>query len=235
MFRRYQRVGSYQRRWAVMEEGFKGLVGSSGLVSEDGGAPSSENVVKFPKSPVVRYDPLRDPELLDMMRSWFRAGEAVVFPVEVDCYRSHREAVEALSDRDVTELGLKVPCHLIRSPATEDSQRVDDFRYQLGVWEMRVTTIIMGAWLFGRRVDKSTLQGLMPDSDFDKIIPKLVEGGLAKIADDKAILPSRILLYRSMEQVAWLIDTMAPLVDKFCEPRFAGKMAHWPPFVEEIP
>jgi len=42
-------------------------------------------------------------------------------------------------------------------------------------------------------------------------------------------------LYRVVEQVAWLIDTMALLLYKFCSPGLAGKMAYWPAFEEEIP
>jgi hypothetical protein len=74
--------------------------------------------VKFPTLPIATYDPLRDRELLDMLRSWFRVGEAVIMPMDVDCYRSHREAVEALSGQGAEELGLKdalsydcVSCH----------------------------------------------------------------------------------------------------------------------------
>ena len=98
-----------------------------------------------------------------------------------------------------------------------------------------MTNIIVGAWLFDRRVDQALLESLMPDSDFEKIIPKLVDGGLVRIAHGGEILPCRILLYRAVEQVVWLFDTMAPLIKKFSGPAFAAKMAHWPPFDEEAP
>jgi len=210
----------------VMEEGFRL---SNNEVSE------ADNILEFPQLPSFRYDPLKDPEVLDLLRSWFKAGDAVIFPADVECYRRHLEAVEGLSDEEAGELGLKVPCHMIRSPATEASQKVDAFRYRLGAWEMRVTNIIVGAWLFDRHVDQALLEALMPDSNFGKIIPKLVDGGLVRIAHGGAILPSRILLYRAVEQVVWLFDTMLPLIKKFSGPAFAAKMAHWPPFDEEAP
>ena len=194
-----------------------------------------DNILEFPQVPSFRYDPLKDPEVLDLLRSWFTAGEKVIFPADVECYRRHLEAVEGLSEEEAGELGLKVPCHMIRSPATEASQKVDAFRYRLGVWEMRVTNIIVGAWLFDRHVDQALLEALMPDSNFEKIIPKLVDGGLVSIAHGGAILPSRILLYRAVEQVVWFFDTMVPLIKKFSGPAFAAKMAHWPPFDEEAP
>jgi hypothetical protein len=128
-----------------------------------------------------------------------------------------------------------MPCHMIVSPATEASQKVDAFRYRLGMWKMRVTNIIVGAWLFGRCVDKLLLERPMLDSNFEKIIPKLVDGELARIVGDQSILPTRILLYRAVEQVMWLIDTLATLVDKCCKLTFAKKMAQSPPFAEEAP
>ena len=206
-----------------------------GPILDGAGKSSAANILEFPGTQAVRYDPLRDADVLDMLRAWFKSGDAAIFPVDVECYRAHLEAVENLSDKEASELGLKVPCHMIRSPATEASQKVDAFRYKLGAWEMRVTNIIVGAWLFGRRVDNSLLQKLMPDSNFEKMVPKLIDGGLVKFGHDGSILPTRILLYRVVEQVVWLIDTIAPLVDKFCKPTFADKMAHWPPFDEEAP
>ena len=194
-----------------------------------------DNILEFPQVPSFRYDPLKDPEVLDLLRSWFTAGEKVIFPADVECYRRHLEAVEGLSEEEAGELGLKVPCHMIRSPATEASQKVDAFRYRLGVWEMRVTNIIVGAWLFDRYVDQALLERLMPDSNFEKIIPKLVDGGLVSIQPGGSILPCRILLYRAVEQVVWLFGTMAPLIKKFSGPAFSTKMAHWPPFEEEAP
>jgi len=195
----------------------------------------TDNIVEFPGSLNRGYDPLKDLEVLDLLRSWFRAGDAVIFPADVECYRRHLEAVEGLSDKEAGELGLKVPCHMIRSPATEASQKVDAFRYRLGAWEMRVTNIIVGAWLFDRHVNQALLERLMPDSNFGKMIPKLVDGGLVRVGSDGEILPCRILLYRAIEQVVWLFDTMAPLVAKFSGPTFADKMGHWPPFDEEAP
>tara|TARA_B100000686_G_scaffold321423_1_gene374086 strand:+ start:480 stop:1142 length:663 start_codon:yes stop_codon:yes gene_type:complete len=209
------------------------LEAGSSLTSGD--LSESDNILEFPQPVSFRYDPLKDPDVLDLLRSWFRAGDAVIFPADVECYRRHHEAVDGLSDKEAGELGLKVPCHMIRSPATEASQKVDSFRYRLGAWEMRVTNIIVGAWLFDRQVDQALLERLMPDSNFAKMIPKLVDGGLVRISSDGDILPSRILLYRAVEQVVWLFDTMAPLIKRFSGPIFADKMAHWPPFDEEAP
>ena len=218
-----------------MEEDISSLTGGdhgsvNNMVSE-----TNSNIVQFPRALNAEYDPLKDPEVLNLLRSWFRAGDAVIFPADVECYRRHLEAVEGLSDKEAGELGLKVPCHMIRSPATEASQKVDAFQYRLGAWEMRVTNIIVGAWLFNRRVDQALLERLMPDSNFRKIIPKLVVGDLVRVASDGKILPCRILLYRAVEQVVWLFDTMAPLIAKFSGPTFADKMAHWPPFDQEAP
>ena len=224
----------FKRGAVIMEEDI-GTVIERGSRSRNNELWETDNILEFPQVPSFRYDPLKDPEVLDLLRSWFRAGDAVIFPADVDCYRRHLEAVEKLSDREAGELGLKVPCHMIRSPATEASQKVDAFRYRLGAWEMRVTNIIVGAWLFDRHVDQALLESLMPDSDFEKIIPKLVDGGLVRIAHGGEILPCRILLYRAVEQVVWLFDTMAPLIKKFSGPAFAAKMAHWPPFDEEAP
>jgi len=48
-------------------------------------------------------------------------------------------------------------------------------------------------------------------------------------------VPSRILLYRIIEQVVWLLDTMAPLVYEYCHPVLADKMKYWPPVEKEVP
>ena len=195
------------------------------------------DIVEFPVSGNGRYDPLMDEDVLEMLRDWYRSGEAVVFPGDVECYRRHREAVESLSETDVQELGLKFPCHMIRSPATNVSQKVDEFRIRLGIWEMRTTNIIIGAWLFNRKVDQELLQQLMPDSNFSKMIPKLVEGGLVIIRENASIVPSRLLLYREMEQVVWLIDTLTPMISKykFSGATFSDKMGQWPPVDEGVP
>ena len=193
------------------------------------------NVVEFPRGNATDYDPLQDPAVLAMLRDYYRSGVAVLFGKDVSCYEKHRNAVENLSDKEAGDLGLKAPCYFIRSPATEVSRKVDQIRYGMGAWELRVTHIIIGAWLFERRVDQNLLKTLMPDTNFDKLLPKLKRHGLISIEDDFGVKPSRILLYRSVEQVAWLIDTLAPLVYKFCGPRLAEKMAQWPPFEEEVP
>ena len=193
------------------------------------------NVVEFPRRNAADYDPLQDPAVLAMLRDYYRSGVAVLFGKDVSCYEKHRNAVENLSDKEAGDLGLKAPCYFIRSPATEVSRKVDQIRYGMGAWELRVTHIIIGAWLFERRVDQNLLKTLMPDTNFDKLLPKLKRHGLISIEDDFGVKPSRILLYRSVEQVAWLIDTLAPLVYKFCGPGLAEKMAQWPPFEEEVP
>ena len=220
-----------------MEEDFGETKQSFPLISEGEDSVTAE-ILEFPNSTHERpYDPLVDHDVLEMLREWYKSGEAVVFPKDVECYRAHRDAVEALSDKDVEELGLKFPCHMIRSPATEASQKVDEFRIRLGVWEMRTTNIIIGAWLFNRDVDRDILQQLMPDSNFDRMIPKLVEGGLVTIRGNGRIVPSRLLLYREMEQVVWLIDTLTPIVSKykFGGAIFSEKMGDWPPVDEEVP
>lgn len=74
----------------------------------------------------------------------------------------------------------------------------------------------------------------MPDTNFNKLLSRLTKHKLITIELDCRVKPTRILLYRVVEQVAWLIDTMAPLLYKFCSPGLAGKMAYWPPFEEEI-
>ena len=185
-----------------------------------------KKIVEFPISTHERpYDPLMDHDVLEMLREWYKSGEAVVFPKDVECYRAHRDAVEALSDKDVEELGLKFPCHMIRSPATEASQKVDEFRIRLGVWEMRTTNIIIGAWLFNRDVDRDTLQQLMPNSNFDRMIPKLVEGGLVTIRGNGRIVPSRLLLYREMEQVVWAVSRVALAKENVSIPKFEHRIA----------
>ena len=197
--------------------------------------PRASNVVEFPRQDDSDYDPLQDSAVLDMLRDYYRSGVAVIFEKEVSCYEKHLNAVKTLSDEEAGELGLKVPCYFIRSPATKISRKVDAIRYRMGAWELRVTQIIIGAWLFDRRLDQEMLETLMPDTDFNRILPKLERHGLITVEKDSSVKPSRILLYRSVEQVAWLFDTMAPLVYKFCSPGLAEKMAHWPPFEEEVP
>ena len=204
-------------------------------VSDKSLESGSSNVVQFPRQESVDYDPLLDSAVLDMLREYYISGVAILFGKEVSCYEKHRTAVENLSDKEAGEFGLKAPCYFIRSPATAISQKVDKIRYGMGAWELRVTHIIIGAWLFDRRVDQELLETLMPDTDFNKVLPKLERHGLILVGDDCSVKPSRILLYRSVEQVAWLIDTMAPLVYKFCGPGLAEKMAEWPPFEEEVP
>ena len=201
---------------------------------EPQGARAS-NVVEFPNQDSVDYDPLQDFAVLDMLRDYYRSGVAILFGKDVACYEKHRNAVENLSDKEANEFGLKVPCYYIRSTATNISRKVDEIRYGMGAWELRVTHIIIGAWLFERKVDQEVLETLMPDTNFNKVLPKLDRNGLISVEDDGSVKPSRILLYRSVEQVAWLIDTMAPLVNKFCGPGLAEKMAEWPPFEEEVP
>ena len=195
----------------------------------------ASNVVEFPRQESDEYDPLQDLAVLDMLRDYYRSGVAVLFGKEVSCYEKHRNAVENLSNKEAGEFGLKAPCYFIRSPATEISRKVDEIRYGMGAWELRVTHIIIGAWLFDRRVDQELLETLMPDTNFNKVLPKLERHGLISLEDDGKVKPSRILLYRSVEQVAWLIDTIAPLVYKFSSPGLAEKMAEWPPFEEEVP
>ena len=169
-----------------------------------------------------------------MLRDYYKSGVAVLFGKDVACYEKHRDAISTLSDEEAGELGLKAPCYFIRSPATEVTQKVDEIRYSLGPWENRVTNVIIGAWLFGRRVDQELLERLMPDTNFNKVLSRLAKHKLITVEPDYRVNPTRILLYRVVEQVAWLIDTMAPLVYKFCGPGLARKMACWPPFEEEI-
>ena len=195
----------------------------------------ASNVVEFRSQDSDDYDPLQDVAVLDMLRDYYRSGVAILFGKEVSCYQKHRNAVENLSEKEATEFGLKAPCYFIRSPATDISRKVDEIRFSMGAWELRVTHIIIGAWLFDRRVDQELLEALMPDTNFEQILPKLERHGLISVEDDCSVKPSRILLYRSVEQVAWLIDTIAPLVYKFCRPTLAKKMAQWPPFEEEVP
>ena len=204
-------------------------------VDGERGVSEISNIVSLRNWQNGDYDPLEDKEVLEMLRSYFTSGVAVLFGEDVACYEKHRAAISHLSDKEAGELGLKAPCYFIRSPATEISSKVDEIRYRLGAWELRISNVVVGAWLFKRRVDKELLKTLMPDTDFDKILPRLSRHGLIEITQNASVRPSRILVYRTIEQVAWLIDTMAPLVQKFCRPVLAGKMSYWPATEEAVP
>ena len=114
-------------------------------------------------------------------------------------------------------------------------ERVDEIRYKWGPWELRVCNIVVGGWLFNRTISWSLLADLLPDTDLNKVLGGLAEHGLIEIINQNRIVPSRILLYRIIEQVVWLLDTMAPLVYEYCHPVLADKMKYWPPVEKEVP
>ena len=228
-------IGVKRRFWNRIMDDFKKHECSVSDIDRDSGLSAVSNIVPLRHWHNREYDPLDDEEVLEMLRTYFTSGIAVLFGKDVAGYEQHREAISSLSDKDAGELGLKAPCYFIRSPATEISSKVDEIRYRLGAWELRISNVVVGAWLFKRMVDKELLQTLMPDTDFDKILPRLTRHGLIEITQNASVRPSRMLLYRTIEQVAWLIDTMAPLVQKFCRPILAEKLNHWPRVGEKVP
>ena len=68
----------FTRGAVIMEEDI-GTVIEGGSRSRNNELWETDNILEFPQVPSFRYDPLKDPEVLDLLRSWFRAGDAVIF------------------------------------------------------------------------------------------------------------------------------------------------------------
>ena len=217
------------------EDPFKSGFDGAAVLGAGNLSPGTSNVVRIADRFQKGYDPLYDTELLDILRNYFKSGVAVIYGTELECYANHRKAISRLTDLEAGELGLKAPCYFIRAPATEITERVDEIRYKWGPWELRVCNIVIGGWLFNRIISPSLLADLLPDTDLNKVLGGLAEHGLIEVINQNRIVPSRILLYRIIEQVVWLLDTMAPLVYEYCHPVLADKMKYWPPVEKEVP
>ena len=211
----------------------------------------SATLYEFP-----RKDPLRDPEVIRMMRQYYSAGTVDMFGLrqldnaeglsEKDLpeqfkqwldanVRAQRVPVEALR-----EYGLAVPVALVRAPTKRKPAQFEALRFLHGVGGLKAQHMIIGSWFWNRKITQETIEQfcwneLNSGNGMDELLLELRRGGHIEINSDGHITPTRAMLYRAVECVGYLIDVMMPMCMKYSTPEFADKMRNWPIVDDQTP
>ena len=192
------------------------------------------NVVAFPC--VQETDPLEDPTILHMLKTYMGVGVKLL---NYDLSVIPESPFKDLTQEEAAHLGLTLPAVLIRAPGTLRTKHIDRS------WGNHplVTSVIVAGWLHQIQVTRQTLidnihtynvpfirpsKWMEANEYYDEILPQLMSDGIIVIDVDGRIHPSRVLLYRCIESVMWLIDTMVPICEEFKQEKWESKFQVWP-------
>ena len=205
------------------------------------GLTQGDNVYLFPT--IDETDPLKDPQILRMLRVYHAAGCKTTIPASKA--EVINDPIYEISHEEAQGIGLTVPAFMVRAPASQHTEDLNIFRHRAETPTLRITAMIVGAWVNNKRMDHHILDKFMRGSlvkkmmggkpNVETLIHEMLENKIITEEPDGALIPTRMLLYRAVESVAWMIDTMAPLCEEFQGADYALKFQVWPDINEEIP
>ena len=224
------------------------------------GPPSKvSNVLEFPRD--TGYDPLEDPQIIEMMQRYYQAGEVDMFglrnlkykkgdpeefnendmPEQFKAWLEVNRAHINMPDHEMKAWGLSPPVVLVRAPATRGPAKFEALRLLHGIGGLKAQHMILGSWFFKKPVNQEIMERFcwMEEAGYDagvgELLVSLQRSGNIIIDEEGFITPTRVMLYRAIECVSYLVDTLAPLVFEFVNPEYAEKLGLWPSTEKEVP
>jgi len=209
----------------------------------------SATLYEFP-----RKDPLRDTEVIKMMRQYYSAGTVDMFglrqldgvsnanddglseedlPEKFKAWLKLNLKAQRVSAEELREYGLAVPVALVRAPTKRKPAQFEALRFLHGIGGLKAQHMIVGSWFWNRKITQETIEQFcwneLNDGDgMGELLLELRRGGHIEIDRDGHITPTRAMLYRGVECVGYLIDVMMPICMRYSTPEFADKMRDWP-------
>jgi hypothetical protein len=200
------------------------------------------NIFKFPGK--KEADPLKDPSILRMLRLYHAAGVKSTFTNPKHLGLGD-DPIDSISEHDAQQIGLTCPTFLVRAPSSARTEELNKLRHRAETPSLRITAMVVGAWLNNQRMDSRLLGRFLTGSLTKNVIGNvpnlglllscLQEDGFISIEPNGHIFPTRVLLYRAIESIAWILDILAPLCEEFQGTEYASKFEAWPDIRERIP
>ena len=176
------------------------------------------------------HDPLQDTRILRMLRLFYGRGPASMFPPEVE----GNEELKHLDGAKAKLLGLCSPVRAIRAPTSIHTAQLES-HVTCRSMQDRIADMVVGCWLSDTPCDGALVKkyvplnpGLAPEISHATILREMTRAGRIVRRRDGALQPSRALLYRAIESIAWLLDTLGPIAAEFADDTFAAKFDRWP-------